>query len=378
MSNPNKIKIFFWSPMLSKVGTVSAIIGMANSIKKFSSLEIYILDILGEFSDYKNQNFYFLKFSNINKIIPNKGKISKLLIIFFSLISLPFLIYNVKKHKPDYIITGLVGFIPGILKYFFKNLKIINSIQGYPNINYYRKLIWSLFYKKSDFLITMTEQTKKDLQNKIKINSNKIFVINNPILTRNIIQKSKEEIEPSLRFIFQKKVFCAIGRLTRQKNFIQLFEYLNYYKNQTDDEFNLIVLGDGEKKGELIEYIKTNKINNFYLLGYQNNPFKFLSKSKLYICSSLWEDPGHTLIEAGYLNIPILTSNCPNGPNEIIQNDYNGMKYELGNKEDFFNKLKKINSYEASEKKKLLINMKKIAVNYSQLRFAKKFLKLIN
>ena len=197
-------------------------------------------------------------------------------------------------------------------------------------------------------------------------------------MTRNIIQKSKEEIEPSLRFIFQKKVFCAIGRLTRQKNFIQLFEYLNYYKNQTNDEFNLIVLGDGEKKGELIEYIKTNKINNFYLLGYQNNPFKFLSKSKLYICSSLWEDPGHTLIEAGYLNIPILTSNCPNGPNEIIQNDYNGMKYELGNKKDFFNKLKKINSYEASEKKKLLINMKKIAINYSQLRFAKKFLKLIN
>ena len=95
----------------------------------------------------------------------------------------------------------------------------------------------------------------------------------------------------------------------------------------------MIVLGDGEKKGELIEYIKRNKINNFYLLGYQNNPFKFLSKSKLYICSSLWEDPGHTLIEAGYLNIPILTSNCPNGPNEIIQNDYNGMKYELGNKE---------------------------------------------
>ena len=46
----------------------------------------------------------------------------------------------------------------------------------------------------------------------------------------------------------------------------------------------------------------------------------------------------YTLMEAAYLNVPILTSNCPNGPNEIIRNSFNGLKYELGNDDRFFKK----------------------------------------
>ena len=76
------------------------------------------------------------------------------------------------------------------------------------------------------------------------------------------------------------------------------------------------------------------------MLGFKKNPYNYLSRSKLYISTSLWEEPGHTLLEAGYLNIPILSSNCPNGPDEIIQNKFNGLKYTLGNKTDFINKLK--------------------------------------
>jgi len=364
--------------MLGKVGTTGAIIGMANSLKKFTSFDIFILDILGEFSDFKSEKFNYLKFTNISKFIPNKGKISKILIILFSVMSLPFLFYNVKKYKPDYIITGLVGFVPNILKFFFSDLKVINSIQGYPKISKLRKLIWKILYNKSDLIITMTFQTKIDLENKVIFNPNKVFVLNNPIITKDIISKSREEIEDSFKFIFKKKVFCAIGRLTIQKNLTQLLDYLNYYRIQTNDDFNLIVLGDGEKKRELEEFIRLNKINNFYLLGYQKNPFKFLARSNLYICSSLWEDPGHTLIEAGFLNIPILTSNCPNGPNEIIKNEFNGMKYKMGNREDFLDKIKKIDKISVSDKKKLIINMKKISINYSQLRFAKKFIKLLN
>jgi len=50
----------------------------------------------------------------------------------------------------------------------------------------------------------------------------------------------------------------------------------------------------------------------------------------------------------------------------------------MGNREDFLDKIKKINKISLSDKKKLIINMKKISINYSQLRFAKKFIKLLN
>tara|TARA_B110000971_G_C20009846_1_gene501054 strand:- start:104 stop:1246 length:1143 start_codon:yes stop_codon:yes gene_type:complete len=379
MNKKNNIsKIFLWSPMLSNVGTNGAMIGMAKSLKKYSNAEIYLINVLGEFTKYKSDKFYSIDFFKINNLIPNTGKISKYLILLFSILSIPLLIRQILKHKPNIIITGLVGFIPSMLKYFFKDLIVINSIQGHPKLNFIRKLIWKTFYKNSDYLITMTKQTKKDLETKVGIDPNKIFIIENPILHRDIKQMSSEVIDKSDKFIFNKKVFCAIGRLTYQKNFMKLLSLLKKYSDQTKDDFNLIILGDGEKKEELDDYIKKNNIKNFYLLGFKDNPYKYLAKSDIYICSSLWEEPGHTLIEAGYLNVPILTSNCPNGPDEIIKNNFNGFKYELGNDVDFLEKIIKINNLDNIEKHKLLINMKKTIINYTKFRFSKNIAKIIN
>ena len=377
-TNNNSLKIFLWSPMLSNVGTGGAMLGMAESLSKYSDSKVYFLDILGEFSKFNDGKNLYLKFLNLNSIIPITGKISKFLIIFFSIISIPFLIKQIISKKPDLIISGLAGFIPSLMKYLFPNLKVINSIQGYPKFNFLRKLIWKICYKKSDYLITMTHKTKKDLEKIIGIDSQKIFTIENPILNRNIKKLSLEEIDVDEKFLFKKKVYCAIGRLTHQKNFMELLVFLKKYSDQTKDNFNLIILGEGEKRKELEDYIKINKIKNFYLLGFKDNPYKYLAKSNVYICSSLWEEPGHTLMEAGYLNVPILTSNCPNGPDEIIKNNSNGLKYELGNEIDFLEKIKKINNLNEIEKNKLLINMKKIIMNYTKFRFAKNFAKIIN
>ena len=374
----NSLKIFVWSPMLSNVGTNGAMIGMAESLKKYLGAEIYLINVLGEFTKFKDKKFFFLDFFKVSHIIPKTGKISKYLILFFSIICIPFLIRQIFKHKPDIIIAGLVGFIPCMLKYFFKNLIVINSIQGYPKFNFIRKFIWKMFYKKSDYLITMTKQTKKDLEKIVGIDSQKIFTIENPILHRNIKIMSQEKIDNNDKFIFTKKVFCAIGRLTHQKNFLELLSLVKKYSDLTNEDFNLVILGEGEKRKELENYIEKNKIKNFYLLGFKDNPYKYLAKSNVYICSSLWEEPGHTLMEAGYLNIPILTSNCPNGPNEIIEDNFNGLKYELGNEIDFLEKIKKINNLNEIEKNKLLINMKKIILNYTKFRFAKNFAKIIN
>ena len=224
----------------------------------------------------------------------------------------------------------------------------------------------------------MTHKTKKDLEKIIGIDSQKIFTIENPILNRNIKKLSLEEVDVDEKFLFNKKVYCAIGRLTHQKNFMELLSLIKKYSDQTKDDFNLIILGEGEKRKELADYIKINKIKNFYLLGFKKNPYKYLAKSDVYICSSLWEEPGHTLMEAGYLNIPILTSNCPNGPNEIIEDNFNGLKYELGNEVDFIEKMKKISNLNSITKYKLIKNMKKTILNYTKFRFYKKIEKLIN
>jgi len=363
--------IFFWSPMLSNVGTIKAVIGMANSLDKFSKYKIYILDILGEFSIFNDLGrINFLRFIKINNIFPNTGKLAKFAIAFFSILAIPFLIRKIIIYKPRYIITSLIGFVPIIIKFIFKDIIIINSIQGYPKFNFFRLFIWRFFYNRSDYLLTMTNKTKKMIENKIGIDSKKIIVINNPVISRSVKMQALEQLDLSEKYIFKKKrIYCAIGRLTHQKNFFEMLEGFRRYYNEVDRNFNLIIIGEGELKKDLVSYIKKNNLDNFYLLGFKKNPYKYLCRSDLYICTSLWEEPGHTLIESGYLNVPVLTSNCPNGPDEIIINGYNGLKYELGNISDFLNKLKIFNNLDEQSKKALAINLKKIIKNYTQFRF---------
>ena len=242
--------------MLSNVGTINAIMGMANSLNKYSRNKIYVLDILGEFKKFHNcNNINFLPFIKIHQIFPKTGRMSKFLIIFFSILAIPFLVRKIIIYKPKYIITGLVGFIPILLKFFFKELVIFNSIQGYPKFNFLRLLIWKFFYKKSDYLLTMTDKTKQMIIKKIGIQEKKILVIQNPVISRNIKHLAFEKINTNDELLFKKKVYCAIGRLTFQKNFFELLEGFKRYSEEVDSNFNLIIIGEGELKKDLKNYI---------------------------------------------------------------------------------------------------------------------------
>jgi len=370
MFEMKKKKVFFWSPMSSHVGTIKAVIGMAESISSYNNYNIFILNIIGEFDKFKNIKYFnFIDFFRVEKIIPKTGIFSKIFIHIFSFFSLPFLIYHVLKHKPDYFITCMVGYLPIFIKLFCKKTVIINSIQGHPKLNFFRKFIWKFFYTKSDFLLTMTNITRITLINFLAASPKTIFKVDNPIISSEIKKKAMEDIDDVHRHIFSKKVFCSIGRLTRQKNFLELFLALEKYYNDYDKNFNLIVIGEGEDYFKLQKYINDHNIKNFFLLGFRQNPYNYLYRSNIYISTSLWEEPGHTLIEAGYLNVPILTSNCLTGPEEIIIHKENGYKYRLNDINDFSSKLCELNSLSDQSLLQLKLNMKKITKNYTGFKF---------
>jgi glycosyltransferase involved in cell wall biosynthesis len=272
-----------------------------------------------------------------------------------------------------------MGYLALLLKLvFFNKIFIINSIQGYPKLNFLRKFLWKFFYNKSNLIITMTNKTKEELVKKINIEDSKIIKIDNPILSRSIKIISNENFDDFEKIIFTKKVFCSVGRLTKQKNYLELLVGLKKYFDDYDKNFNLIIIGEGETREQLNNYIKKNNIKNFFLLGFKKNPFKYIARSNLYISSSLWEEPGHTLIEAGYLNVPIVTTDCPNGPKEIIIDGFNGFKYQQGNINDFLLKINKVNSLERSELYKILVNMKKTTKNFTKFRFINKLKNYVN
>ena len=124
------------------------------------------------------------------------------------------------------------------------------------------------------------------------------------------------------------KTILAAGRLTKQKNFLYLLqEFENFLEIKKD--YKLIILGEGEKKSEIQNYIKKNNISDHvYLKGYVKNIFSYMKNSDLFVLSSLWEDPGFVIIEAAFSNLFVISSNCPNGPKEILDNGRGGILFK--------------------------------------------------
>ena len=67
-----------------------------------------------------------------------------------------------------------------------------------------------------------------------------------------------------------------------------------------------------------------------------------MNNAKIFILPSLWEDPGFVLVEAGYSNKIILSSDCPNGPKELLENGKNGFLFKKKDITDFLNKFREI------------------------------------
>ena len=80
----------------------------------------------------------------------------------------------------------------------------------------------------------------------------------------------------------------------------------------------------------------------------------------MFILSSLWEDPGFVLVEAGYSKYGVLSSDCPNGPKEILNNNKNGFLYEKNSLTSFVDKFNEIQNMSEKQifKKKLLFKKK--------------------
>jgi glycosyltransferase involved in cell wall biosynthesis len=370
-----KNHILFWSPFLGNIGTKNAVINSAEIINKKSENKIFLVNTFGELNDVNIKSLNILSFCNIYKFAPKTGLKSKFIIYTLCIILFPLLLYKIKKNKVDIIISNLVSFLPLITKFFFKKIKIIVSIQGYPKLTFLRKLIWNILYKKSYVIITMTDNTKKIIEKKTTLKN--IVHINNPIITKKIKDLSKKKLNKIDEKFFKRPVAISIGRLTKQKNFIELIKNFDQANKILNYKYNLIILGDGEQRDLLKKYINENDIKQIYLLGFRKNPYNLLANSKLFICTSLWEDPGHAIIEAAYLKIPIITSNCPSGPKEIFKNNLNCLNFNYKNQKELKSKIFEYDLLKKKAKVKLINNAKNSIKKFSSQNYYKEISQFI-
>ena len=235
-----------------------------------------------------------------------------------------------EKEKPDYLFIHLITSIPLALLCLFKfDTNFILRISGLPKLTIFRRFLWKIISKKI-FLVTCPSiQTKKDMINQKIFPAEKIKILYDPILDINHIKKNINlELDKS---ILSKKYFLNIGRLTTQKNQKLLLNVFSKILKKNNDLF-LYIAGDGEKREELMKIIKRQKLEkNVFLLGHVKNIFPLIKKSLAVVSTSLWEDPGAVMIEAGYCGKIVISSNCPNGPEEFLENGKGGYLFQNNN-----------------------------------------------
>ena len=382
------MKIFYWSPFISKVATVSSVIRSAESILKYSKKEnninVAVIDSIGEWKNYRkiiNPKIEIINLSkkNISESLPKvgffKSRLSYALIFaltFFKLLNL------INKEKPDYIIAHLLTSLPIFLTLIIKNkTKVIIRISGLPKLNLVRYIFWKLFSKKIYRVTCPTTLTYEYLKKINIFDQNKLFVLRDPVIQLHEFLKKKNEKIEDLK-IEKNNLIISIGRLTRQKNLILLIrafkKILIKYPN-----YHLLLLGEGEQKKLLTEETKKLKIQErISFLGYQKNVYKYLLNSDCFILTSLWEDPGFVILEAALSNTLIISSNCPNGPNEILSNGQNGFLFQNNNLSDLLNKFDEFKNSTEDELNKKKLFAKKQIKKFTQFAHFKSLRNIIN
>jgi glycosyltransferase involved in cell wall biosynthesis len=228
----------------------------------------------------------------------------------------------------------LLTYIP-IICFFFNNFhtKLFLRISGRPQLTIFRYYLWKLIDKKLDIIFCPTIETLEYLKSKKIFSANKLIYLPDPIIDIKKINFLKKQ-KLNKNYILKKDFFISVGRLTEQKNHIFL---INCFKRYAD-KFDLIILGEGELKTDIINTIKINNLNDSVTVyNYENNIYPLLIKSKALIVSSKWEDPGFVMIESAAANTTIICSNCASGPKEFINKGQSGYIFESEDKESFHN-----------------------------------------
>ena len=294
----------------------------------------------------------------------NKNRIIKSIICFF----LSLRLYSEKEK----IILSFQSNIFSIILSKIINCKVIIRLNTAPEkyINSsIKKFIFKFFYNLSDEIIVNSYEFKKRVKKIFNLNSQVIY---NPISLPKRINKKKIKYFNNYKHL----KILTIGRLTDQKDHLTLIKSLDLLKKE-GCKFRLYWIGRGYNYNKILSLVKNYKLEKcIKLAGYKNKAYEFMKSANLFVLSSKYEGLPNVLIEAQYLGVPIISSDCPSGPREILLNGKAGTIFKTGNPKDLKNKIKFLKENKNFFYKKLKY-AKKNLYRFENKNFDKKYKKLL-
>jgi glycosyltransferase involved in cell wall biosynthesis len=185
------------------------------------------------------------------------------------------------------------------------------------------------FYPWANGIVAVSEGVADDLAQVAGIPRDRIQVIYNPVVTPELQAKVKELIEHPWFEPGEPPVVLAVGSLTAQKDFSTLIQA--FIRVLRARPARLMILGEGEERPALEALVKRLGLEqNVSFPGFVANPYAYMAQASLFVLSSRWEGLPTVLIEALFCGKPIIATDCPSGPREILRDGQYGKLVPVG------------------------------------------------
>ena len=263
------------------------------------------------------------------------------------LTSLPGLVRYLRREKPTLLFSALdhanviaifARFLSGVSTNIILSVHAPMS-QVYALGTLHTKLINKVMpslirmsYSKACKVVSVSKGVGDDLISNFGLQANKVQTIYNPIINSELYDLSQESISHPWFEPQQPPVILAVGRLSIEKDYPTLIRAFQRVRQQR--LVRLLILGEGGERSKLESLVKALGLGeDVKLHGFVRNPYALMRKASCFVLPSLFEGFGNVLVEALAMGCPVVSTDCPTGPTEILDGGKWGTLVPVGDYE---------------------------------------------
>ena len=181
----------------------------------------------------------------------------------------------------------------------------------------------------ADGVVAVSGGLADDLARVVGLPRAAITTIHNPVVTPAIARGARIASPHSWFSESAPPVIVGAGKLKPQKDFPTLVRA--FARVRRERAVRLIILGDGSGRTKLLNLARELDVaEDFEMPGFVANPFAYMARASAFVLSSAWEGFGNVLVEAMACGCPVVSTNCPSGPAEILDHGRYGPLVPVG------------------------------------------------
>lgn len=207
-------------------------------------------------------------------------------------------------------------------KYCKTIISIRNSISQAKTLWQFKYIVnplSRLLYNRADKVVAVSRGVAIELNKYLGVKKERIVAIENGYPVEKIRELATETLDEDMAKVFsENKVIINVGRLTHQKGGQHLIRVFSEVHKKNADTV-LIFLGDGELRNHYNHLIETlGLVDSIYILGYVENPYKYVAKATVFVMTSLYEGFPNAMAEAMCLGVPCISTDFRTGARELL------------------------------------------------------------